>query len=216
MYTTIQEKLRKLTFGSPLPLDMLREQVAAFPELRYFSRPPSQDNSNKPKKADPSNDGSQLALVINKVHKFLFEKWTLVFTQDDPHKLLQAQIRIEFQDGSKGWFQLSSASFFRLEGMADVYKTKEFRLLKPGKLAYVAEDTITCLTGHNLIFQDVDSHMRDGVELYEGEPVMVLQTLLLDTVPLVKILHGETIGWTYGMLYDQEYFDQHDNENHWL
>lgn len=214
MYTTIQEKLRKLTFGSPLPLDMLREQTATFPVLCYFSRPPSQDNSLK--KTDPLGGGSKLAPVINKVRRCLFEKWTLVFTQSDPHKLLQAEVRIEFQNGSKGWLQVSSASFFRLEGMADVYKTKEFRLLKPGKLAYVAEDTITCLTGHNLIFQDVDSHMRDGVELYEGEPVMVLQTLLLDTVPLVKILHGETIGWTYGMLYDQEYFDQHDNENHWL
>lgn len=204
MYTTLQDKLKRLNRFDILPLDMLHEIIDANPKWQYTKR------------ASKTSQGLILQPVLHKVVKWEFDKWLELGTSSSVITYLEGKAILTFQDGSQGFLNIDESAFLKIYIMGRRYKDIYFRLLKPGKLAYVADLEISGVDSYDLVMNDHQSHQMEGLNLAEGVPVVVLQTLMLDDVPLVKFLHGEDIKWTYGALFDKDHFDEHDNDNHWI
>jgi hypothetical protein len=187
---------------------MLRELVEANNE-RCFYRPKVPGNSQ--------TSATKLLPMIDQVASWRFDKWTEV-DGEGKGKLIynECKASILFKDGTKGILHLDESNFYRLDVLGQRYKQTYFKLLKTGKLAYIAEEELWGMTDYELIMDGIQEHQTDGMRLHEGDAVLVLQTLVLGDIPLVKFLHGEEIRWTYGVLFDKDYFDDHDNDNHWL
>lgn len=192
-YTSIQTKLGRLKKGDPLPVDMLAE----LPRFsRWFSL-----------------EGKSYLL-----QDFAFLISNLVFERVSPgpdDSLVFITASLIFKNGDRGFIELKSSDFYKTSLMED-YKNRYFKLLKPGKIAFVAENFVSILTSQELIFDGLESHKSSCPALLEGTPVLVLKTLMLDSVPLVKVLYGEKSGWVYGVLYDKDFCDSQENNNHWL
>lgn len=206
MYTTLQDKLKKLNKGDLLPLDMLHEIIDANPNWEYTKR--------AGKKA-PSQS-LRLHTVLQSVVKWEFDKWEEMINHKGEVLYVEGKACMTFNDGSKGYLNIDESAFLKTYVMERRYKDIYFKLLKPGKFAYVAELELSGMDAYDLIMEDSQSHQQSGLRLDEGTPVMVLQTIAVDDVTLVKFLHGEDIKWTYGALFDKDHFDEHDNDNHWL
>lgn len=200
-YTPLQTKLAKLKNGDELPLDMLRELADCNSHWSFYK-------------------GKQQFKLVDHVHlvsEFRFQRWTESTKESDGSlKFYEAKGHLIFQDGSKATINFDQSNFYRVDVLGSRYRNTYFNLLKPGKLAIVAEEVIPLLTEHEMIMDGIDSHQQSRLQLPEGTPVMVLKTLMFDSIPLVKVLYGEEIRWTYGVLYDKDTFDANDNDNHWL
>jgi hypothetical protein len=158
-----------------------------------------------------------LSQHLSSVLEFRFKFW--IESRKNPDGSLsfhKALGNMELMDGTKLNIRFELSDFYRRDAMRSEYKKSHFHLLKAGKLAYVAEEEISLLTENELIMEGINDHRQSCRLLPEGTPVMVLKTLMFDTIPLAKVLYGEEIGWRYGVLYDKDTFDTIDNENHWI
>jgi len=200
-YTTLQTKLAKLKNGDRLPLDMLRELADCNPHWSFYK----------------GKQQFKLADHISLVSEFRFRRWTESTQKTDGSwNFHEAKGNLTFKDGTKATVHFDQSSFYKMDVLGSRYRSTYFSLLKPGKLAIVAEEVISLLTEHEMIMDGIDSHQQNRLQVSEGTPVMVLKTLMFDSIPLVKVLCGEEIRWTYGVLYDKDTFDANDNDNHWL
>jgi hypothetical protein len=155
--------------------------------------------------------------MIDKVVSWKFDKWTETSVDEEGNKTYhEGKASLFFKDGTKGTLHIDQSNFYRLDILGQRYKNTYFKLLKQGKLAYVAEEELWGLTDYELIMDGIQEHQTCGIRLPEGTPVTILQTLMLGDIPLVKFLYGEEIRWTYGVLFDQRHFDEHPNDNHWI
>jgi len=204
-YTTLQEKLAKLKSGVELPLDMLREISDNAPFSLW-------DFCKGVKRPDLRE---QLPFVSGFRFKFFTE---LHKKQDGSFDFANAKAigELALKDGTMSTIRFGRSDFYRRNATVFGYKNNYFPLLKVGKFAYVAEERISLLTEDELIMEGINDHRQNYRQIPEGTLVMVLKTLMFDSIPLAKVLHGEEIGWTYGTLYDKDAFDAVDNENHWI
>lgn len=200
-YVPLQSKLASLKHLDPLPLGMLREIAENNPRFTLFKN---------------ATQSIKLIDCYQLATQFYFLKWTEVDRSVKPHLFLEAKGEVTFQDGSKVRISLDQSFFYKAEELSFRYRDVYFKQLKPGKLALVAEEEAWVLSEEELIMGSQDDHQQDGMKIPEGTPVVVLQTVALDKIPLVKILIADDVKWTYAALFDQDTFDKTPNPNHWL
>lgn len=179
-------------------MDMLHEMADSHPHYCFYFE----------KQAKKLSDN------IENVAGWRFLSWTE--KSANPTHYHEGKAELILKTGEVASIFLDESNFYKLFVLGPEYRRSHFKLLKPGKLAYVAEQEAWLITPESLIMDSAQAHEAEGSKILEGEPVMVLETVCLDDVTLSKVLHGEIIRWTYACLYDKDWFDAHLNENHWI
>jgi hypothetical protein len=222
VYVTLQEKLAKLKNGDQLPIDLLHELLAIHPTRALTIK--------EPFNSEHQYEELPMSSVLKNVTHWEFDRWMELeclrcekaFSRKIcKHKqkdilYWEAKTKIFLDDGRYGFIHIYTNNFYSFNSVK--YNSTYVRLLLPGKLAYVAEEELFGLTMSQLLYDNTMDHELSGVRLTEGEAVMILETIHLieDSITLVKFLYKESILWTYGTLYEKDYFTEHSNDNHWI
>jgi hypothetical protein len=190
MYQTLTRKLEALKSGDELPLAILTDNFMDEFGIIY------------------SPDENIPEFQLKDIESFTFESFNKNKKVTVELKLLQLKKPVRFY--------LEQTDFFNMTQLRKDWDA-QFAFLKPGCLAFLGEYK-------TFFMNNVEEMLRYGLDnmgweisgFNEGEVVCILEKHKMDDFKLVKILHKDTVYWSYAAFYDAEQLKSHANEQHYI
>jgi hypothetical protein len=114
-------------------------------------------------------------------------------------------------------FSLPKGNFYNLATIEQEYSDIHFPILRPGGLAYLANNvTYPTETVEEIFMNGFANLCYDFAPMWEGEVACVLEKHQVGSFKLVKILRKDMVYWSYGAFYDADYMKTHTNGQHYI